>query len=333
MFLSAAKKGRDNLSLSRRRSLILNGLTRSVKTRQRAFTLIELLVVIAIIAILAAILLPVLNLAKEQAINVGALNNVRQLVIAWKMYSTDNNNYLPPNRNTERYPSWVAGQMRGSQNGTAPSINVAPYAGVEDYTNVALLLDTRFSVMGSFIQNPKTFLDPGDVSTWKDPSASRHSRVRSFSMNCAMDTDFKDDGDFTGGGGTATTPSVWRHYQKESDLLAPSPSDIFVFLDEQPDSINDGLFDFSMPINAQLTDFVDKPASYHNGACAFAFADGHAELHKWLRPGTVPLVNWNVEQTSTPLVDLPGNSGSNPDVWWLAEHTTAPEPGYTGYYP
>jgi prepilin-type N-terminal cleavage/methylation domain-containing protein/prepilin-type processing-associated H-X9-DG protein len=303
---------------------------------QSAFTLIELLVVIAIIAILAAILLPVLNRAKEQAINIGAINNVRQLVIAWKMYSTDNNNYLPPNRNNDNYPTWAAGQMRGSENGTAPSINVAPYSGVEDYTNVALLLDTRFSVMGSFVQNPKVYLDPGDISTWANPNGPLSSRVRSFSMNCAIGS---QDGDFLGGGATkvGTSPNAqmvggnWRYYYKESDLLAPSPSDLWVFIDEHPDSINDGLFDFSMPLNSLTTPFTDMPGSYHNGACAFAFADGHAELHKWLRPYTFPLVDWQVQNTPTPINGQNNQSSKNPDVLWFAAHTTAPAPGVNPY--
>ena len=80
------------------------------KHRIRAFTLVELLVVIAIIAILAALLLPVLGKAKERSQTAGCLNNMKQLQLCYQMYVDDNNDYLPPN---EAVPdldvSWVLG--------------------------------------------------------------------------------------------------------------------------------------------------------------------------------------------------------------------------------
>ena len=307
------------------------------RRRVKAFTLIELLVVIAIIAILAAILLPVLNRARDQATDIGAVNNLRQLIIAWKMYSTDNGGYLPRCRDNENYPGWVAGEMRNATPNTADlSINVAPYTGVEDYTNTALLLDTRFSTMGSFIQNWKIFLDPGDQSTWQDPGGARNGRVRSFSMNCAFDVDFKDDGDHLGGG-TVTSGSTYAHYYRETDMKAPSPSDLWVFLDEHPDSINDGSFDFSMPPSGGLgsltgTIWIDQPAAYHNGACAFAYADGHASLHKWLSPNDFAPLNWDVEQTQKPSSTSVKQSG-NADYLWLASHTSVLLPAGSPFFP
>lgn len=306
--------GLSRLKAKRRNS---DGVTRGVKRRRRAFTLVELLIVIAIIAILAAILMPVLDKAQQRAINIGAVNNIRQEGTGCSMYTTDNGGYLPQGRSAEGGPAWCAGQMRGPQGGTAPSIG-GTYAGVEDYTNRALIMDPKYSQLGSIIQDPRVMLDPGDKSTWKNPGGGRFGRVRSFSMNCAISPDTKDDGYPLGPQGT------WRYYYKESDMKAPSPSDLWLYLDEHPDSINDDYFSFVMPINANLTSWVDMPAAYHNGACAFAFADGHAELHPWRLPGVFPLVNWNVEQTVTPIRAQTSNLGNNPDILWFAAHTTAP---------
>src|SRR5712664_2983307 len=69
----------------------------TARSRATAFTLIELLVVIAIIAILAALLLPALSRAKEKALTIGCLNNVKQLETCWHLYAVDHEDFLPPN--------------------------------------------------------------------------------------------------------------------------------------------------------------------------------------------------------------------------------------------
>ena len=99
-----------------------------------------------------------------------------------------------------------------------------------------------------------------------------------------------------------------------------SPSKIHVLVDEHPDSINNGAFgvwmsDLSNPVKAYIFDF---PASYHNGACGFSFADGHAEIHKWVDGRTKP------KTTYKNLLALGVPSPNNRDMLWLTEHTSVP---------
>ena len=69
----------------------------------------------------------------------------------------------------------------------------------------------------------------------------------------------------------------YRVFLREGQLNDPAPVNLWVFLDEHPDTINDG--GFAVAMTSQT--WVDMPANYHNGACGFSFADGHSEIKKW----------------------------------------------------
>ena len=73
----------------------------------------------------------------------------------------------------------------------------------------------------------------------------------------------------------------WRGFKQLSDLTQPGPVDILVLLDEHPDSINDGWYIAVLSGYGGLYGWCDIPATYHNGACGFAFADGHSQIKKW----------------------------------------------------
>ena len=98
-------------------------------------------------------------------------------------------------------------------------------------------------------------------------------------------------------------------YTKDTDLSRPGAANLVVFTDENPYSINDGFF-----IEVSLTAWYDIPASYHNGAGGLAFADGHAQLHKWTDPAVL--------KQSQPVSGNP-ISATGVDAYWLMEHMSA----------
>ena len=111
---------------------------------------------------------------------------------------------------------------------------------------------------------------------------------------------------------------TWKVYRKLSDMLQPGPANTLTLLEEREDSINDGFFVISMEGYPTIskTVMVDYPASYHGGACGFAFADGHSEIHKWQDPRTTPVLKRGQE--------LPLNQPlpNNKDVFWMQDHST-----------
>lgn len=306
------------------------------RKRAAGFTLIELLVVIAIIAILAAMLLPALAKAKQRAQAIQCVNNYRQIQIAWITYAGENGGVLPPNPDYNTPPPgisykarWVGGDMRGGSVGT-------PYTIIDAY-NMQLLTDPVFSALGAGLKSAEIFKCPADQSTWKG-----QSRVRSYSMNQGVGSAFngtrQDPGHSELGhwlmGAGATDPGPWRTYLKDSDITGSTgPSDLFVMVDEHPDSINDGAFAVYVPKNpADTQKWIDVPGKTHGGtSCGFSFADGHAEIHRWLDPGSIAPISWEASSSNVGNGNGPAVA-ANPDMIWVAHHATSLKSGVIGVF-
>ena len=277
-------------------NLTLKNNTPSRGSLQNGFTLIELLVVIAIIAILAAMLLPALSKAKSRAQAVYCVNDLRSVMLAWKMYPDDNSGWLPPNEDNAT-GGWIKGWLN--------------YSGSTDNTNIQYLLDPQYAKLGPYTKSPKIYRCPADQS--RSLGRKGDERVRSISMSQAIGP---DNANKDAGRGQWLPHPPYRVYIKEAQMTAPAPANLWVMIDEHPDSINDGGFGVAMPANAMTTKWVDVPANYHNNACGFSFADGHSEIHKWLKPSAIPPVTYVGLTTLFYTVN-------NPDVLWVAKRTSA----------
>ncbi len=266
-----------------RKEVAING------TFQRsAFTLVELLVVIAIIAILAALLLPALSRGKQRAQAIKCLSNMRQLTLAWVNYAGDYRDNLATNVVWAGFTGpepvdWASGWEDWSNPNNADNTN-------------ALNLQSPLGQLWPFSQSL------GIYKCSADPSPL----IRSVSMNLRMN-----------GSDSATAPiAEFTNPNKLSAIIDPAPADAFVFIDERCDSINSGFFLVDMDFTNEMATLGDIPANYHNGSSAVSFADGHAEIHRWLDPRTEPPLNpYRMQSGSL--------SPNNPDVAWIQQHCSA----------
>jgi len=279
-----------------------NVVPRTVNATRGAFTLIELLVVIAIIAILAAMLLPALSKAKQKSCGIHCLNNTKQLAIGWYMYADDNNGSLVYNSDGANAGKGTV-PMPGNESWAAGWLD---FSASTDNTNTLFLVNhdrtPNGAYLGPYVRNPALFQCCADQS-YVNIGGQRLKRVRSISMNNFVGFPSR----------TWTSPSRFAmgpNGPASKYVQIKSPVNMFVFLDEREDGINDAWF-ASNPDTAW--NIIDYPASYHNRAGGFAFADGHSEIHKWLDPRTTPVLK--------PGQLLPLNTvlANDQDVRWLAQ--------------
>ncbi len=267
---------------------------KSSEESQVGFTLTDLLVSVGVVALLGATVATALASTRPNSLAYQCLNNLRQLGIAWTMYSDDYQGVLVYNHDglnagkDAADASWAGGWL--------------DFGTSSDNTNFVLLINhVRYpysAFLGPYLKTASVFKCPADKSTF---ASTAFPRVRSVSLNNLMGQNAR----------SWTTPTSYTIYTKISQLA--SPARLFLFLDEREDSINDPVFLSDPDTRFQMIDF---PGSYHDGADNFVFADGHGESHKWLDPRTTPPIN---PGQFIPLnISIPGDI----DIDWLQQHAS-----------
>jgi len=256
------------------------------QSKSRAgFTRVELLSVLIVVATLTLLQIGGATTSKSKGSVAVCFFNLRQLTQAWQMYADDNKGALAENIDSSR--TWVT--------------SIVDYSSPQS-ANTATLTNTPF---GRYVGRTDVYHCPADETTVRTASGLV-PRNRSYSMNGAV-----------GNPSSFWLPTPpYRSYTNLANISAPSPSHLFIFLEEHPDSINDGLFAVQMPTSAASTTLIDFPAAYHDGAMSLSYADGHVEMKRWLDPRTSPPVRFN---SLLPI----SNQANNPDILWLADRTSA----------
>jgi prepilin-type N-terminal cleavage/methylation domain-containing protein/prepilin-type processing-associated H-X9-DG protein len=233
----------------------------------KAFTLIELLVVIAIIAILLAVLIPALNIAKQQASGAICLSNHSGLSKSWTLYAEDNGGRIvggdTPRLSVgtkDNYYNWVQLSNSGTPSEKQEKERVI-----------------QIGKLYPYVESVKAYHCPGDKrcqSPSKDPGSLglNIGAYRSYSIVGGMN-------------GVAET-GAWEIIPHVTTATLKSPGSKYVFVEEA-----DGRGDNwgSWVINPKSRGWVDPFAIWHNKRSTLGFGDGHAEKHDWLEQSTIDM--------------------------------------------
>lgn len=235
----------------------------SARSRRRSgFTLLELAAVVLIISVLVSLLCAALNTTKSKALRISCFNNIKQLQLAWQVYTIENSEFLPLNQSdpTPRHHkmpvvnsssnSWVTGN---------PLIDLSA-------------ANIRKGSLYQYVGNVNAYRCPDDSSTvWGQPDILR---TRSYAMNAFL------------AGDPPENPLHPAPRMTSSQLINPGPQNTFVFIEEHENSVWGSSFLVSprSKYAAVSVSWLSTPADRHQQGCNLSFADGHVEYWPWYSP-------------------------------------------------
>lgn len=282
------------------------------------FSRADLLAVVLMGGLLCLVLLPAV--AARQGLNAKSfqcLDNVRQMVNAWRMYADDN-------RDVMVYAS--TGGSNGGRSGNSVPVDTPNPSDPNNFAWTGAHLDfspynrANWDINFDIVRRPlwpytsrnaAIYKCPADQSTVENIAGVTVPRVQSLSVNLFL-------GGFTGTDGGWSSADPFRIYLKTTDLTTPGPGHTFVFIDMCSSVVNWGNFFVDMtgysPNTPSAYLLSDAPGYYHDGGGTVSFADGHTEIHRWVDPRTIA--------TSQ---SYGGASPNNQDVAWLQDHATRPK--------
>jgi len=294
--------------------------TCSQQGKERAFTFAELLVVIITVGLLALVLFPAHADSRTKSRSVRCVDNLREIMQAVMLYTRDNHDLFPPNEDSSGAPAghvWVSGNTG--------------VGGAQEF-NPDILANPSLCLITAYINtNASLFRCPADlrvgVYQGTDPAkiGTKVPAARSISMNAAVGTICPA---FNSGAGHAGKPvfsvngpwldnnhshirnQPWRTYGKVAETMIPGPARLWVMMEEDAYSINDGGLAFGM----NYAEWIDFPGTRHAMGSVLAFADGNVELHKWVNQST-RVIGGSVFRRTI--------AGDRSDWLWLTEHTSA----------
>ena len=272
-------------------------LRRPEERRGVAFTLIELLVVIAVIVILAGLLLPTLSRAKDSAKNINCESNLKQLQLCWHLYLDDYAGMLVPN-------NWIATEGGGGIQDLLQTSWCAGNARTDTDTT-----DLQKGLLFAYNTSTAIYHCPSDVSTIEDGNGNVLSQLRNRSYNMSQSVNgygwMTNPFIITPSGGPASVDAYQPCFQKYSAITNPTPSHLFVYIDENEGTLEDDQFGYPCPGTGWVDTWWDMPSNRHNQGANLSFADGHVEHWHWKAPMIAPYPpGWAQPASSAQLPDF-----------------------------